>query len=68
MSMPSEKAPGLDRFIGLFYKKCWVIVRGDLVDALQAFHSLVTHRLDLINEANIVLIPETKEATRVADF
>ena len=32
---PSEKAPGPDGFIGLFYKKCWETVKQDLTSALQ---------------------------------
>lgn len=68
MSMPAEKAPGPDGFIGLFYKKWWPVIGADLIDTLQAFHSLRTRRLELINEANIVLIPKTDDATRISDF
>lgn len=41
MRMPAEKAPGPYAFIGLFYKRCWPIIRTDLIEAL-AFHSLKT--------------------------
>ena len=32
-SLPSEKALGPDGFIGLFYKKCWDIVKNDLFES-----------------------------------
>jgi hypothetical protein len=68
MSLPSEKALGLDGFVGLFYKKCWTIIQDDLIAALRAFHSLRTQQLHLINEANVVLIPKTNDAINITDF
>lgn len=68
MKLPNEKAPGPDGFIGLFYKRCRNIIREDLIAAIQAFHSLRTTRLELINEANVVLIPKTEEASSVKDY
>jgi exonuclease III len=56
--MPSQRAPGPDGFIGLFYKKCWDIVRSDLSEALCGFYNLCTNKLHLANEANIVLLPK----------
>ena len=35
--MPSEKAPGPDGFIGVFYKRCWPIIKADLVEAIMIF-------------------------------
>ena len=53
--MPSEKAPGPDGFIGVFYKRCWPIIKADLVEAVMSFYNHRTVRQNLINEVNIVL-------------
>jgi hypothetical protein len=66
--LPAEKSPGPNGCIGLFYKKCWPIIGADLTEVLQDFHSLKTRRLDLINEANIVLLPKRDDATHLSDF
>jgi hypothetical protein len=63
--MANEKAPGPNGFIGLFYKKCWEIIWSDLLAALGAFHSLRTRKLELINEANVVLPPKTPQAADI---
>jgi hypothetical protein len=68
LHMPSEKASGPDGFLGLFYKKCWPIIGSDLTEVLKAFHSLKTRKLELINEANIVLLPKKDGATNVSEF
>ena len=66
--MPSEKAPGPDGFIGVFYKKCWSIIKEDLVQAVMSFYRHRTTRLNLINEANIVLLPKIQDATSLSDY
>jgi hypothetical protein len=68
MQLPAEKAPGPDGFIGRFYKKCWPIIYPDLLAALQAIHSLRTRRFELVNEANVVLLPKSREASKVMDY
>jgi hypothetical protein len=68
MSLPSEKTPSPDDFIGLFYKKCWTIIQDDLIAALSAFHSLRTQQLHLINAANVDLIPKANDASSITDF
>lgn len=66
--MPSEKAPGPDGFIGVFYKRCWPIIKADLVQAVMSFYNHRTARLNLINEATIVLLPKTQGATALSDY
>ena len=67
-NMPSEKAPGPDGFIGVFYKKCWSIIKEDLVQAVMSFYSHRTARLNLINETNIVLLPKIQDAASLSYY
>lgn len=64
--IPKERAPGPDGFIGIFYKKCWTVVKVDIVQAILSFYCHRIARLNLINEANIVLVPQI--ASQVLDF
>jgi hypothetical protein len=66
--MPREKAPGPDGFIGSFYKICWTIIKEDLVQAIMYFYSHRTSKLSKINEANIVLLPKTQDASSLSDY
>lgn len=63
--MPSEKSPGPDGFIGLFYKTCWNIIKEDLTQAIFSFYSNRTAKLNLVNEANIVLLPKNQLAATI---
>lgn len=67
-SMLAEKAPGLDGFIGCFYKKCWTVIKDDLIQAIMCFYNLQTARLNLVNTANIVLLAKKQDAETLADF
>jgi len=67
-SMPGDKAPGPDRFTGAFFKKCWDIIRSDLTSALNQLYNMNSQHLDLLNLANIVLIPKKPDATKVSDY
>ena len=67
-SLPSEKAPGPDGFIGIFYKECWGVIKDDLFQAAMGFYNHKTSKMHLFNEANIVLLPKTQEPTTMADY
>jgi len=43
--MPSDKVPGPDGFTGLFFKKCWDIIKPDLMRVITHFDSLHTSNL-----------------------
>jgi hypothetical protein len=62
--MPKDKAPGPDGFSINFFVKCWDIIKGELMSLIHAFHS-VRHNFffDILNTANIVLIPKKEGAT-----
>jgi hypothetical protein len=66
--LPSDSAPGPDGFTGIFFKKCWHIIRGDIMEAINSFHNLRTGDLNLINKANVALIPKKERAESVSNF
>ena len=62
--MENNKAPGPDGFPVEFYKKCWHIIKGDL---LPMFHDLFAGRLHLfhLNFGTITLLPKKTDALRI---
>ena len=66
--MSFDKAPGPDGYTGAFFRSCWDIVKVDIVNAANAFHSLRTNSLALLNSANVVLIPKKDGAEAITDF
>ena len=61
--MPSDKAPGPDGFIGLFFQKAWEIVKGDLIAALHKLFIGNGVGFGRLNQALITLIPKSPEAS-----
>jgi hypothetical protein len=41
--MPSDKAPGPDGFTGVFFKRCWSIIKGDIMKVIGRFGELHVH-------------------------
>lgn len=63
-----EKAPGPDGFTGAFFKRCWLIIKDDLLAAVNCVHSLRGQNWHLLNTANIVLLPKRDGAQEASDF
>jgi mannosylglycoprotein endo-beta-mannosidase len=66
--MPGDKAPGPDGFTGLFCRKCWDIIKGDLMNVIHLFGSLHAENFHWLNSANIVLLPKKDGAEDITDF
>lgn len=64
----AEKAPGPEGFIGGFFKKCWHLVKDDLLKAINQLHCLKGDNCKLLNAANIVLLPKKEDADFASDF
>lgn len=56
--LPLDKAPGPNGYTGLFFKKCWPIVGNDIIATINSFYNLRCNNLNILNYANIVLIPK----------
>jgi len=52
----------------VFYKKCWSIIKEDLVQAVMSFYGHRTARLDLINEENIVMLPKIQDVASLSYY
>jgi hypothetical protein len=68
MELQSEKAPGPDGFIGLFYKCCVELIRDDLSKAINDCYHHKCKNMHLVNEANIILLPKREGVDRIELF
>jgi hypothetical protein len=68
LDIASEKAPGPDGFIGVFFKQSWDTVKEYLLAAVNFFYQLHDQHLDKLNSAHLVLIPKKSDARRIGDF
>ena len=66
--MPIDKAPGPDGFTGKFFKSCWDIIKNDVVAAFNALHDSRNTHFNLLNSANVVLIPKKEGAEGIGDY
>jgi hypothetical protein len=62
----AEGAPSLDG-LPFFYQKFWGVIKGDLINLVQAFHG---GKLDLfrINFVTLTLIPKIDDAAKMKNF
>lgn len=67
-SMPAERAPGPDGFIGLFFHKSWSIIKGDIMAAIHKLQLGNGRGFGRLNQTIITLIPKRPEASRIGDF
>jgi hypothetical protein len=67
-SLPAEKAPGPDGFIGRFYRSCWETICEDLFEAVVFLAEHGGSSFGLLNKACIVLQPKKADARVIADY
>jgi hypothetical protein len=66
--MSSNKAPSPDGFIGAFFKKCWTIIKDDVMGAILEFNNLHVVHHQWVNLANIVLLPKKKDVEEINEY
>ncbi|XP_050238207.1 uncharacterized protein LOC126687693 [Mercurialis annua] len=63
----SDKAPGADGYMSLFFKKCWSVIGGDICEAIRDFF-MSGKLLKQINATIITLNPKVENALLLSDF
>jgi hypothetical protein len=66
--MPNDKAPGPDGFTGAFFKKCWEIIKVDVMRVIDLFGNLHAENFHWLNSVNIALLPKKDGGEEVTDF
>lgn len=64
----SDKAPGLDGYVGTFYKHNWELIKPDLMLALNYFFQLHDQQFKHLNTTHIIILPKKIDAKEVGDF
>lgn len=65
---PSEKALGPNGFTGIFYRRCWTIIRSDIVAAFDHLYRLAGGGFASLNRALLFLLPKKAQLTCVKDY
>lgn len=67
-AVPADRAPGPDGFTSMFYKTAWLVIKDDVIAAIQCFTHGDCRGLDRLNNALIVLLPKKVGAYCPAAF
>ncbi|KAL2929716.1 hypothetical protein RDABS01_035126 [Bienertia sinuspersici] len=67
VSIPSNKAPGLDGFNSHFYKAAWHIVGGDVIRAVRDFFAS-SKLLKEVSVTTLTMIPKVKTPSNIGEF
>ena len=65
--MEHNKAPGPDGFLAEFYQVFWNVIKPDLIDLFNDFHS-GNLPLYSLNFVTIILLPKCKEALKIQQY
>jgi hypothetical protein len=65
---PAEKAPGPDGFTGIFYRRCWGIIKQDILEVFHHLFHLAGGDFFALNRAFICLLPKKDGASSTNDF
>jgi hypothetical protein len=68
LEMPKVNAPGPDGFLGAFYSSCWATVQRDVVQAMRQLAQFWGNNFNLLNMANIVLLPKKEMVEGIRDY
>jgi hypothetical protein len=66
-ALPLDKARGPNDFTERFLHVCWDLIKPNVMAALDAFRRVDTRDLHLANEALLVLLPKSSEASTIKD-
>jgi hypothetical protein len=68
VDMLNDKAPGPDGLTGLFYEKTWEIIKGDIMNAFNAFWSLDSRSFNHLNDAYMILLKKKEHPGEIRDY
>lgn len=66
--LPTDRAPGPDGSIGLFYHKAWEVIKRDIMAAIHKLFVADGRGFAKFNHALITLIPKKPDALEVCDY
>jgi hypothetical protein len=67
-TMPPDKAPDPDGFMGMFYQTALPIIKNDTMQAFHALWQLDFRSFYLVNTAYLILLRKKPDANKVQDF